>query len=257
MASLLVGAFLAGAAVLTRSEALAVYLPAPLVWLAFGPKRLVGLASGVALLAVMLLVMSPWVVRNYKATTYLTGPDAKPRGRFVLTTLKVGESLYEAVGPLAIGGPNKHLWSLPSDPEFTRGDEYEQNRYLLKISLEYMKSQPMRALRLALVKFRRTWNVVPNYENAQTPFYRIVSLASYVPVLVTGLLGLFVVAARRGRALGWILLPIVVMTTVHMVFVGSVRYRLPMMPFVMVLSGAAVWWLACKLLKVAPETAEN
>ena len=39
---------------------------------------------------------------------------------------------------------------------------------------------------------------------------------------------------------GVLLLPVLLTTLLHMLFVGSVRYRVPVMPMVMVLSAAGV-----------------
>jgi len=263
LASSLVAGLLGAAAVLTRSTALPLFLLVPLAWLVVGPRRIQGFCAGLLILWVLAVGLSPWVARNYKRTwTKETG------GRLVVTTLNVGESLYEAVGPFATGGPNKENTAWPVETEISLQDEYARNRFLVEKSLTYMKNSPFRTLRLAGKKFIRTWNVIPNYENVRTPFYEAVSLASYVPVLLAGILGLLVSLrgspnamnrawGPRVRVLVWLLLPVVVFTLVHMVFVGSVRYRLPMMPFVMVLSGVGVWWLVSKVFKRTRGTVEH
>jgi len=251
LASCLIAGLLGAVAVLTRSSALPVYLAVPVVWLIMGPRRSEGLAAGLLMLIVLGVGLSPWVARNFRRSgTKETG------GRLVLTTLKTGESLYEAIGPFATGGPNKENTQWPPEAEAMAADEYLRNQYLLELSVSYMKNNPGRTLRLAIVKFLRTWNVIPNYTALRKPFYIVVSLVSYVPVLLTAVLGL-AVGFKRRRALVLTLLPIVVITLVHMVFVGSVRYRLSVMPFVMVLSGAGVWWLVCKVFKVGGRTVEE
>ena len=111
-------------------------------------------------------------------------------------------------------------------------------------------------IRLAGTKFLRTWNITPNYEKLRTPFYMTVSLAWCLPVFLTAILGLLV-SLRRFRMLAWLLLPVLVFTLIHMVFVGSVRYRVPMMPFVLVLSGIGIWWVVSKVFKRDRGTVEN
>jgi hypothetical protein len=83
-----------------------------------------------------------------------------------------------------------------------------------------------------------------------------VSLAWCLPVFLTAILGLLV-SLRRFRMLAWLLLPVLVFTLIHMVFVGSVRYRVPMMPFVLVLSGIGIWWVVSKVFKRDRGTVEN
>ena len=46
----------------------------------------------------------------------------------------------------------------------------------------------------------------------------------------------------RWRALSWLLLPVAYFTLLHLVFVGSVRYRVPVMPLVEIL---AAWGVVC------------
>jgi hypothetical protein len=56
---------------------------------------------------------------------------------------------------------------------------------------------------------------------------------------------------KRKHWQGWLLvvLPIVYFTLLHMVFVGSLRYRVPVMPFMMVLAGASGWRIIQSLKK--------
>jgi 4-amino-4-deoxy-L-arabinose transferase-like glycosyltransferase len=251
LASSLVAGLVGAAAVLTRSTLLPVFLLLPLVWLAVGPRRIRGFAVGLLILLVVAMGLSPWVARNYKRTW-----DKEAGGRLVVTTLNVGESLYEAVGPFATGGPNKENTVWPVETRITRQDEYARNRFLLEKSLTYMKNDPVWTLRLAGTKFLRTWNITPNYEKLRTPFYMTVSLAWCLPVFLTAILGLLV-SLRRFRMLAWLLLPVLVFTLIHMVFVGSVRYRVPMMPFVLVLSGIGIWWVVSKVFKRDRGTVEN
>jgi 4-amino-4-deoxy-L-arabinose transferase-like glycosyltransferase len=247
VASALVAGLLGAGAVLTRSEVLPVYLLVPVVWLLAGPRRLVGFAVGAGMLLVLCVGLSPWIARNYMRTSTKDEP-----GHLVVTTLKVGESLFEAVGPFATGGPNKENTVWPPQAEALLSDEYARNQYLLDKSLVYMQEDPGRTLKLAGRKFLRTWNIFPNYEGVRTRFNMIVSASAFIPTLACALVGL-VVSLRRREVL-WLLLPIVVMTLLHVVFVGSVRYRLSMMPFVMTLSGVGVWWIVSPLLrrKAAP-----
>ncbi len=237
IASCMLAGLLAALATLTRSEALGVYALVPAVWLLVGPARLKGLAACALFAFVLAVGLSPWVARNYMRTW----DDEAKTGRFVLTTCNVGESLYEAVGPFADGGPNKDETLWPPSTDLLLHDECARDRLLLRTSIDYMAATPRRVLRLAGVKFLRTWNILPNYPGERTTRNLWVSAAFTVPVYLAALVGLAVMLRRR--ELAWVLLPVLVWTLVHMVFVGSVRYRLPMMPLMFVLDGAGVAWL--------------
>jgi 4-amino-4-deoxy-L-arabinose transferase-like glycosyltransferase len=251
LASSLIAGLVGAVAVLTRSTLLPVFLLLPFVWLAVGPRRIRGFAVGLLILLVVAVGLLPWVARNYKRTW-----DKEAGGRLVVTTLNVGESLYEAVGPFATGGPNKENTVWPVELTTSNPDEYTRNQFLVQKSLAYMVDNPARTLRLAGKKLLRTWNVTPNYESIRTPLYMTVSLAWCIPVFLTAILG-FLVSLRRFRTLAWLLLPVLVFTLIHMVFVGSVRYRVPVMPFVEGLSGMGIWWGITKVFKRTRGTVES
>jgi hypothetical protein len=91
-------------------------------------------------------------------------------------------------------------------------------------------------LRLSLVKITRTWNPVPNVEQYQSAAVRLVSAAWTIPVYALAAIGL-VFLVRRDRWLAVAMVaPAIVILLMHAVFVGSVRYRLPAMPFLEILT---------------------
>ena len=216
----------AGLAALTRPSALLLPLLAlPLLFV--GTPRKGRRAVCVALLLLGLAaVMAPWVWRNYRVT-----------GRFVPTTLQVGASLYESNSPGADGGPAMDRTKWP--PEARGLSEYDRNQYLFKQAVAFIRSDWPRFGRLCLHRCKRFWNLLPNYSDYRRPGYAMLSLASYGPVLVLGCIGL-VLSLRRGRATLLLLLPVVYFACLHAVFVGSTRYRTPIMPMIMVFAGQAL-----------------
>ena len=256
VASCLLAGLLGAAAALTRSEALAVFVLVPVVMVLTGPRRWMGLALGMLMLVVLSVGLSPWVTRNYRLTTIRThaGDTVRP-GAFIPTTLKVGESLYDAVGPWANGAPNKENTGWPQHARELERDEYARDQYLFDEAVRYMRAHKKRTVRLAGIKLIRMWNIFPNYEEGRTPLLMTISAVAYIPVILTALVGLWA-AMRRPALVFWLMVPVMVLTVVHVIFLGSIRYRMAMMPFVMVLSGAGAWWLACKWLKRRRGTTE-
>jgi hypothetical protein len=95
---------------------------------------------------------------------------------------------------------------------------------------------------LAGIKVRRMWNIWPNEPSFSAWPIRLTVLLTYVPVL-----GLAVVGAvktfRRGLPYLLCWFPAVYFTLLHMIFVGSIRYRQPAMLGLIVLAAGtlAVW----------------
>ncbi len=88
------------------------------------------------------------------------------------------------------------------------------------------------------------WNVVINYEAYRTRLYNTISLLSYLPVMCLAAAAAII---YRRDIRNWLILvvPALYLTAVHMVFIGSIRYRLPAMPFLIVLCAAAFVRLMC------------
>ena len=216
-----------GLAVLTRPSAM-LLLPAALPLYFIGEPRKWRQAGRVALLLIAFAaVMSPWVWRNYRVV-----------GEFVPTTLQVGASLYESNAPDADGGPAMDRVRWPEELEGM--SEYERDRYLLRKSLECISADWPRFGRLCFHRSKRFWNLVPNYEEYRRFPYWLISVLSVGPLLVLGLIGL-ALRLRRGRPTVLVLLPVVYFAALHAVFVGSTRYRTPVMPMVMLFAGHALY----------------
>ena len=176
----------------------------------------------------MALVLTPWTVRNYRIF-----------GRVIPTTLQVGESLYEAFSPYADGGPAMDRIDWPAVRGGPMG-ELDNNDFFKKAAVRYVREHPGRALELAVEKARRFWNVVPNHGPHRTSALVALSVAAVVPVYALAFVG---VARWRGTAFWLLISPVAYFAVMHMVFVGSVRYRVPVMPFLGILAAAGALWL--------------
>jgi 4-amino-4-deoxy-L-arabinose transferase-like glycosyltransferase len=176
-------------------------------------------------------LMAPWWLNNY--TVF---------GSFVRLTPSAGTVLYAGNNPLNhSGGGNL---GVDYDPSAFTGitDPLERDRALRNAAVDYIIHNPQRFLELAALKFLRIWRVVPAYEAYRNVGTIVVSIASFVPMLLLAILGLFV---RRdlSRRLSPVLLFAGGYTLVHMILVGTIRYRLPLEPFMIVFAGAGVSYL--------------
>ncbi|KPJ62542.1 MAG: hypothetical protein AMS15_03495 [Planctomycetes bacterium DG_23] len=217
----------AGATVLIRGAALVFYV---FVWafslLLARPKKRILLAVGIHGV-IFCATLFPWVWRNYEIS-----------GHFVPTTLRVGLSLYEGNSPQATGAPILNILVIPDAARDL--DEYEKDKFLRREATRYILEHPGRFLRLCGMKFIRFWNPVPNYPGFRRLLIIIGTAGSFLPVVFLALLGMGL-ERRDWRKWFLVVSPVVYFTLLHMVFVGSLRYRVPVMPFLVVLAGAGGW----------------
>jgi 4-amino-4-deoxy-L-arabinose transferase-like glycosyltransferase len=222
----------AGITILIRPSALLLMPVLGAAWALRRPVRRHAFEAVVVVLIAWACVV-PWTWRNYRVF-----------GHFVPMTLTTGESLYEANSPYATGGPAMDI--IPWHAEAKRLTEYERDRYYQRLATDWIRANPGGFLRLAAVKIGRFWNVVPNDVKHRSRPLMAISVLGYVPVMLLAVGGM-VVFRRRWRELALLLAPAAYFSVLHAVFVGSIRYREPVMPFLIVLAGvgaaAMLSWL--------------
>ena len=174
------------------------------------------------MLAMMLLVLTPTILRNYGLF-----------GSFVPVRTGSGASLLEALGPHADGGPGMQRITYPPVPEGS--NEFERDRLYRDAALDWAATHPVETLRLAMRKLARTWSITMNADAYQSGFYAAVCWLTVAPVFVLAVAGAWRLR-RQGMLLAVLLFPGAYFTLVHVVFVGSIRYRLPALPFIFLLA---------------------
>ncbi|MFQ5424285.1 MAG: ArnT family glycosyltransferase [Phycisphaerae bacterium] len=214
-----------GLAILARSSSLLLPLVLlPLVWCR-APRPLRPRVAALFLGACGLL-LAPTVVRNYRLS-----------GRLVPVRTGSGASLLEAWGPWADGGPGMDRIRYPTFSD--NADEFERDRIAWDAALAWAGAHTGRVAALAWNKLRRTWSVTPNAPGYSSTAYTAFGWLTVAPVFAAAIVGI-VCWRRRPWALALLLTPAAYFTLLHMVFVGSVRYRIPAMPGVFLLAAAGV-----------------
>jgi 4-amino-4-deoxy-L-arabinose transferase-like glycosyltransferase len=207
-----------GATVLTRPSwglflpmALLVWIMATLVSRDFSRRRAT-LGRAALILFGVILVMSPWWVRN-----------ARIYGRFVPTSLWMGASLYDGLSPRATGASDMRFHEAP---EFQSLTELEQNELLTRRALDFARSNPWRVLELAFIKIGRYWSPWPNAEDYRSPWLAAASALVLIPLYLLMVAGIW---DRRRDLCALVVLagPVLYFCAVHSVFVSSIRYRIP------------------------------
>lgn len=193
--------------------------------------------------AIYVILMIPWWGHNYAKYN-----------EFVRLNLGDGLVLYSGNNPLNRSGGGVNYTAneegygvVPNDIDYSIvdgiDDPVERNRVMKAAAIAFMKNNPGRVVELAGIKFLRFWRLWPYAPGYQSPWIIAASLLSYGVALL--LCGIF--AIRFARMWWRPLLPVglfaAYLTAVHMVTIGSVRYRLPLEPFMIVIAA----WTAVRL----------
>ncbi len=176
-----------------------------------------------------ILVLTPWIIRNYIAI-----------GKFVPGTTMGGAVFWEGNNPFSEGGPCRYfpegVWQV---------DEAQRDRVFYSLTFECIKKDPQRFLRLLGKKFFRFWNIVPNAAEYSTNFYRALSVLSFGLLLPFFILGLFI--TKHSLKTLFLVWTIVFFTIFHMIFLASIRYRVAIEPFVIMFASNGFLWLIFQL----------
>ena len=235
---------IAGLAVLARPSWL---LFAPMMFaigILLGPQRWKHTAIFGGTLLGIVLVMTPWWIRN-----------ASVAGEFVLTTLQVGPSLYDGLHAGATGGSDEGMEFMSQFAEEQRAEdnasehlrstfEFRLNRRAQQASIAWIKEHPGEVALLAWRKFLRTWSLWPNGGDIGSGTLRIALTVGCFGILTLACIGSFQQRSRDSEKGFWTVsfywLPTVYFTLLHMIFVGSIRYREPAVLVLTVLAGVGL-----------------
>lgn len=210
------------------------------------------LLIGVAMAIGLALAMSPWWVRNYGIT-----------GKLTLTTTQFGASLYDGWREDANGDSDmrfaehfyqEQLKADAADPASATGTFEERlDDRMRAAAIDWARQHPMRVVQLAGIKFLRIWSPWPNSDTMQGWTYRLAILLGYTPLMILAVAG--AIRFVRGWPTMLCVVPAVYFTCLHMIFVGSIRYRQPAMLVLLVLAAGFVdaWWQR----RVRSESAER
>lgn len=126
-------------------------------------------------------------------------------------------------------------------------DPIEKNNAMKKAAFAFIQENPQRFIELAGIKFIRFWRLWPYAPEYENPLYIVISLASYGVILMLSIVFLIQYRKINFRAISPILLLILYFTAVHMVLIASIRYRLPLEPFLIIFASVVLVNIVKKL----------
>jgi hypothetical protein len=166
---------------------------------------------------------------------------------FVRLNLGDGLVLYSGNNPMNQSGGG--IWGVDLDTkDFNHiTNPVARNAALKKAAIDYIRAEPAHFVKMSTVKFVRFWRLWPYASEYQSWKLVVVSLLSYGVMLAAAILFLLTQGRRHWRALVPLVLLAGYLTAVHMVSIGSIRYRLPLEPFIIVLGAA--WFVGLPFVK--------
>jgi hypothetical protein len=179
------------------------------------------------------LILFPWALRNQRICGY-----------WVHTSLWSGPSLYDGLHPAATGASDMSFFD--REQLSLHMSEYEVNEEYKRRAMEFAQSSPFRVMELALVKCSRFLSPVLQAEGFSGGVFSRFCLLWHLSLVVLVLRGSWVQVSRKNWSILLLLwLPFLQFLLIHLVFVGSVRYRLPVEFPLLVLAGHSLagWFL--------------
>lgn len=215
---------------LTRPT-LQIYLPFAIFHILFFKENLnLKLRKIIFLITGFCLTLSPWIIRNYKIFH-----------KFIPGTTMGGWVFWEGNNPYSDGGPCSYF------PEnILQIEETIRDKLLYRLTLKAIKENPERFKYLLKNKFKRFWNIVPNAPEFERKFlYRLISVLTFGVMMPLFMIGFFI--SLKNRKAQYFHTLIILFTIFHMVFLASIRYRIAIEPFYIILSAHGF----CQLTKFA------
>jgi hypothetical protein len=216
----------AGASILVRPSVAPFLLLGWMIVALRGPGRWLARGARLAVLTgAMLILLLPWWIRNERILH-----------AFVPTALWMGASLYDGWNPDATGASDMRFLD---DPRIAVMGELEQDRYLAQAAWDFARQHPARVLSLALAKAARFWSPWPQAQALRSAMPVLAGCLVTLPVYGLILAGAWI-RRRDPSAVLLLLGPVVTTALLHLIFVGSLRYRVAVIPPAFVLAAVAL-----------------
>ena len=197
-----------------------------------------------AYVAIYCALMTPWWLANYQEY-----------GQFVRLTAGGGTQLYAGNNPLnktggALVGEDYDMKDFLGIPNLA-----DRDRAAGAAAIAYIRRNPAHFIELAWLKFVRVWRPWPVNPGYSGIGILLVTAGSYLPVLVLALVGI-AMKRRNWRRLSPIYAFAGAYTLVHMVMAGTIRYRLPLEPFLIIFAAIALseFWREFRLRRFGAVT---
>jgi 4-amino-4-deoxy-L-arabinose transferase-like glycosyltransferase len=229
----LLGGLLWGGAILTRTQN--ILLPLALAsWVLWNRRTRANLRAAAIFLAAALFFPGAWALRNQRYLGVLT-LDAHAGWTMAIRTLFHEEDNIDtgvAAAALEKTTIYKEAMALPAS---------RRDRALFKASFEFIAANPGRYLLNSAHNFRELWRFYPRLDKTvgeKSPYlggkvlvFAVISLMTEPWLIALALFGAYA-AWKRGLPIAPACFFVILTTIVHTFVIAQMRYRIPMMPLV-------------------------
>ena len=186
------------------------------------------------------LFMSPWWIRNYNIFD-----------TFIPFTTTSAWNLYLGNNPKNLNGGID--WSKDVDKVVVArikniDSELERNNAFKNEAVKFILNNPDRFFELMYLKLKRFYSIVPNADTYSQGYYKWISIISYGPIFILFVISTFIFI-RKFTMLSAIYILFAYFTLLHTVIIASLRYRLPLEPF-MILLALPVFMVILEKMKI-------
>ena len=182
------------------------------------------------------ILMAPWWAHQYSKY-----------GEFVRLNLGDGIVLYSGNNPLNETGGGVGRYVGKSDMDLSHFNKIvspiDRNNAMKVSAKNFIIENPGRFLELSYRKFIRFWRLWPYTEDYQQWYTIVASLISYGAVLFMAIGFVIKTSKKHFRKLIPIYALISYLTLVHMITIGSIRYRFPLEPFLIIFASQYLYIL--------------
>lgn len=193
-------------------------------------KKIIGLLKiFLFFMTLQILVLSPWWFRSYRIF-----------GQVVPFTTTSTMNLYLGNNIKNKDGGND--WGVDAEKRFRVYDEESELsswKMYKEETIKFISEHSAHALKLLVKKFFRFWSVTPNAEKFNTAPYKQLSILFFGTLILSFLFSTFFLMKKK-RSIIMFYLPVYLIilyfTVIHTVTIASLRYRLPLAPFLIVIS---------------------
>jgi 4-amino-4-deoxy-L-arabinose transferase-like glycosyltransferase len=179
-----------------------------------------------------ILPIFPWTLRNQRIYH-----------KFIPIVSRIGLGLYSSYFP-----KDGKIFGLTAQDDVVQKanlfkSEAEQNNFLLKETFKFIKNNPVKVLRLELLKVLYFWSPF-DWEIIGYGIYNFI-YGFIIPFFICGIFITF----KRSKELLPVYLPIIYSFLIALITYGSPRLRLPIEPFLIILGAAAINHLYNKAIR--------
>jgi 4-amino-4-deoxy-L-arabinose transferase-like glycosyltransferase len=172
---------------------------------------------------IYIIFLSPWWIHNYNKYD-----------NFVRMNLAMGRVTY--VGNNDLNKSGGGIAGIDVDLSYADKieNDYERYEFFLKETKDFIFKNPSRFLKLSAKRFIRFWRPYPYTSHYNSFIYNAVSIISFLPILIFSIMSLFIIKFEKFKKLVPIFIIIMSLTIVHTLTISSIRYRLPLEPFLII-----------------------